>query len=242
MDVSPAPLFLLVHSPSVGPATWAPVAQSLAARGRQSRLPDLTRVAAADDPPFWPDVVDAVLAGIADVPADRPLAVVAHSNAGLFVPLLCRAVGRPVAGCVFVDAALPVPDDDHPVVDAAGLAWLTGIAGPDGRLPRWTDWYAADVVAGLLPEPAMRDRVVAEQPRLPLSYYRQRIPAPAGWRDLPAMYLVFCDAYRAQADTAARLGWPVRRLPGEHLHQVVDPEGVTKLIIAAVDDFPVLTN
>jgi hypothetical protein len=238
-----APLLLLVHSPSVGPATWGPVAACLADRGRESRVPDLTRVAVHDSPPFWPGVVDGVLEGVAGVAAGRALVIVAHSNAGLFVPLIRQAVRQRVAGCVFVDAALPVPDGgETPIVDEEDQAWLAERADGEGRLPRWTDWYDQGVVTAMLPDPRVRERVVEEQPRLPLSYYRQRVPAPAGWDEGPATYVLFSEAYREKAEQARRRGWAVRELAGEHVHQVVDPEGVAELIIAAADDFSGSSN
>jgi len=33
------------------------------------------------------------------------------------------------------------------------------------------------------------------------------------------------------ADEARARGWPVTHLPGEHLHQVVDPVGVAEALI-----------
>lgn len=38
------PIFVLVHSPSVGPSTWHPVAEQLAAAGHQVRVPSLLHV------------------------------------------------------------------------------------------------------------------------------------------------------------------------------------------------------
>jgi hypothetical protein len=75
---------------------------------------------------------------------------------------------------------------------------------------------------------------VAEQPRLPLAYYEQSLPVPAAWASVPAAYLRFSDGYRAEADRAAQAGWPVDHLPGEHLHQMVDPIAVTDRILALV--------
>ena len=51
MDVT----FVLVHSPSVGPLTWAPVQQRLQAAGQHTIVPSLVGVA-DEGPPFWPAV------------------------------------------------------------------------------------------------------------------------------------------------------------------------------------------
>ena len=55
--------FVLIHSPSVGPRTWQPVAHRLAELGWETAVPSLLHVA-DDGPPFWPRVVDAVPAGL----------------------------------------------------------------------------------------------------------------------------------------------------------------------------------
>ncbi len=72
----------------------------------------------------------------------------------------------------------------------------------------------------------LRAAVTAEQPRLPLSYYTEQVPAPDEWAGHRCGYLVFSEAYAHEADEARRRGWTVHSLPGEHLHQIVDPAGV----------------
>jgi hypothetical protein len=223
------PLFVLVHSPSVGPATWRPVADELRARGHDTLVPSLLRVGSGG-PPYWPRVVEEVRSALANPPPDRPVVLVVHSNAGLFLPVIRAALSRPVAASVFVDAALPSVNGPTPVVDRDQFEALRGLADETGRLPRWTDWYDEAVVAALLPDPAVRRIVVGEQPRLPLDYYAQTIPVPAGWADHPCGYLLFGPPYDGLASTAADRGWAVRTVPGQHLHQVVDPPAVAAAI------------
>lgn len=88
------PVFVLVHSPSVGPPTWAPVATQLEARDWRSVVPSLRDVAAAG-PPFWPRVVDDVIAAMSGLDAIEPVVLVAHNNAGLFMPLLVSNASVP---------------------------------------------------------------------------------------------------------------------------------------------------
>ncbi|WP_338697731.1 alpha/beta hydrolase [Streptomyces sp. Q6] len=228
------PVFVLVHSPSVGPSTWHPVAEWLAGQGYGVRVPSLQRIGAGD-PPFWPQVADAVRAAVQDVPADRPVVLVAHSNAGLFLPTIRAGLGgRAVAGSVFVDAALPDPAGRTPVAEPAFLEFLRPMA-VDGRLPRWTDWWDDADIDPMFPDPVTRRTIVEEQPRLPLSYYEQHIPVPDGWDDHPCSYLLFGPPYEDLADAARARGWRVARLPGEHLHQVVDPAGTARLIVELAD-------
>lgn len=224
------PVFVLVHSPSVGPSTWDPVARELAAAGREVRVPSLLNVCSGD-PPFWPRVAGAVRDDLdAHAPAGTPVALVAHSNAGLFLPVIRAGLGRPVTASVFVDAGLPARSGSTPVAPPDFLEFLRPRA-VDGVLPRWTDWWDEADVAPMFPDPATRRTIVEEQPTLPLSYYEQRIPVPEGWDDHPCSYLLFGPAYEDAAAEARARGWRVAHLPGEHLHQVVDPVRTARHLI-----------
>ena len=224
------PVFVLVHSPSVGPSSWRPVAERLEGAGYQVRVPSLLEVGSGG-PPFWPAVVAAVRDDLSEVPADRPLVLVAHSNAGLFLPAVRVALAHPVVGSVFVDAALPARAGSTAVAPPELLDFLRPKA-VDGRLPRWTDWWDEADVAPMFPDPRLRRILVEEQPRLPLSYYEQRVPVPAGWDDHPCAYLLFGPPYEEPAAEACDRGWRVAHLPGEHMHQTVDPAGTARHLLA----------
>jgi len=218
-------MFVLIHSPLVGPLTWQPVAAELRAAGHQVVLPSLLSVATAD-PPFWPAVVDLVCSA---VPAAGPLVLVPHSNAGLFVPLIREALGDREVATVFVDGRLPAASGSTSMARPGFLGHLRGLAGPDGRLPRWTEWWGDADLSPLFPDPGTRAAVVEDQPRLPLAYFEQQVPVPAGW-DHPCAYLRFSAAYDGEAADAAGRGWPVADLPGQHLHQIVDPAGTAETL------------
>ncbi|MGW0485733.1 alpha/beta fold hydrolase [Nonomuraea sp. NPDC003214] len=224
--------FVLVHSPSVGPFTWAPVAAALERRGHTAVVPDLTGVTAGPAP-YWPRVVAAVRDAVQETaPGGGPLVLAAHSNAGLFVPVIKEGLGERVVACVFADAHLPPPrglvrpgQDDF-------LPFLRELAGADGLLPRWTDWWDEQDVAPMFPpDAAARARVEAEQPRLPLAFYTDPVPVPAGWDAVRCSCLWYGPPYDTVADDARRRGWPVLHAPGLHLHQLVDPEGVTAALL-----------
>ncbi|MBB4791947.1 alpha/beta fold hydrolase [Streptomyces nodosus] len=222
-------VFVLVHSPSVGPSTWHPVAEHLTAAGHRVRVPSLPRLDTGA-PPFWPRIADAVRDDLRQVPTDTPVTLVAHSNAGLFLPVIRSGLEHPVAGSVFVDAALPARTGSTPVAPPELLEFLRPMA-VDGRLPRWTDWWDEADVAPMFPDPAVRRTVVEEQPTLPLSYYEQHIPVPDGWDDHPCSYLLFGPPYDDLAAEARTRGWPVAHLPGAHLHQTVDPAGTARHLL-----------
>lgn len=223
-------LFVLVHSPVVGPSTWAPVAERLTSLGRAAIVPSLLDVGESD-PPFWPRVVAEVGRQLAGTPADQPLVLVAHSNAGVFVPVIRQGLRWPVACSIFADATVPTQGGPTPTAGEDFLPFLRGLADADGRLPRWTDWWEGEDLTGLFPGPRTRDLVTAELPRLPLAYYQEQVPAPDGWDDHPCRYLQFSPAYEGEAHKAAQRGWPVQTLPGEHLHQLADPDGVAKALL-----------
>ena len=222
------PVFVLVHSPSVGPTTWAPVAERLRALGHEAVVPSLLDVGKGD-PPFWPRVVEAVASAGRD--SYQPVLLVAHSNAGVFVPLLATEAVGPVHGCLFVDAALPARQGSTPLAPTELVDFLRGKVADDGRLPRWTDWWDDEDVTELFPDAATQAAVIAEQPRLPLAYYEERVPVPAGWDETRCGYLLFGPPYDEVAADASDRGWLVEVLPGAHLHQLVDPDATADRLI-----------
>ncbi|MEU4539534.1 alpha/beta hydrolase [Streptosporangium sp. NPDC023825] len=223
------PIFVLVHSPSVGPSTWHPVANHLTAAGYQVRVPSLLCIGAGA-PPFWPPIVDAVRNDLRQVSADSPITLVAHSNAGLFLPAIRSGLDQPVTSSIFVDAALPARIGPTPVTSPELLEFLRPMA-VNGRLPRWTDWWNEADVAPMFSDPMVRQTVIEEQPTLPLSYYEQHIPVPDGWDDHPCSYLLFGPPYDDIAAEARERGWRVAHLPGAHLHQIIDPAGTARHLI-----------
>jgi len=160
--------------------------------------------------------------------------LVAHSNAGLFVPVIRKALHHPVLACVFVDASLPARTGETPVAAPEFLPTLERLPDSHGLLPPWTDWFDETDVAPMFPDEPTRHRITTEQPRLPLSFYQQRIPVPAAWDDRPTAYILFGPPYDAQAAEARTRGWPVHELPGAHLHQIVAPTPTTDLLLTTI--------
>ena len=224
---------VLVHSPAVGPGTWVPVARVLQALGHDAVVPDLRHVAAGS-PPYWPRAAATVAEAMGQLDEPGGVVLVAHSNAGLLMPTIAAASPRPVLGAVHVDAALPAKPGPSAAAPATMLEMLRAMAGPDGRLPRWTDWWPAEDVAALVHDTQVRDEIVAEQPRLPLDYYEQLLPVPAAWWSVPMAYLRLSEAYDEELAAAELSGWPTARMSGQHLHAVVDPVGVADALLDLV--------
>jgi hypothetical protein len=152
----------------------------------------------------------------------------------VFLPVIRAAVRQPVAASVFVDARLPAREGATTLAEGEFLDFLKGLVQPDGRLPRWTDWWAGEDLTPLFPDEQTRRVVTEEQPRLPLSYFEEPVPVPAGWADHPCGYLLFGPPYEPIADEARERGWPVVHLPGGHLHQIVNPAAVAGALVAFV--------
>lgn len=217
MDV---PVWVLLPSPLLGPAVWRGVGDVLRSRGL-----DVVHVPAPDRAPATAE--QALVPMLAAIPTDRPVVLVPHSNAGLFVPSLIRE--RDVQGSVFVDAGLPPSSSPYAVTDQQFKEFLAGIADDDGVLPLWTDWWGDGAV--LFPDDESRAAVVADQLRLPLAYFDTELTFDEGWDDRSCSYLAFGETYADEYAFASLRGWEVERLPGDHLHMLADPAGVADAIV-----------
>jgi hypothetical protein len=214
--------FALLPSPFLGPAVWSPVAAELRRLGHRVVAPRFG-IAAPASPAL---VLDELLA---QLPADQPLVLVPHSNAGLYAPTL-TTLTRATA-VVFVDAILPADSGQVEVAPARLLDAVRDRADDDGLLPVWTSWWAEDDVAPLFPDDSVRRRVESEQRRVPLAYLKATVHVPAGWHRVPGGYLAFGSTYAEEQALASTLGWPVVTLPGRHLHMLVDPPAVAAEIV-----------
>jgi hypothetical protein len=232
--------FVLVHAPVLGPATWSPVAAELARHGHQVTVPALAGFADAG-PPYVERLIDRTRAQLGHPGAGRVVLVV-HSGAGVFAPYLAEAAGADAV--IFADASLPpsapaqsAPDQsasDGParVIDAEFLPVLQGIAA-DGIVPPWPRWWPAEELAPLYPDDATRASVNAEAAPMPLAFFEELLPGvPPSWHTRQPAYLRFSEGYAETARRADALSWPVRELPGEHLHMLVDPAGVAAALNA----------
>ncbi|WP_203710444.1 alpha/beta hydrolase [Asanoa siamensis] len=220
--------YVLLHSPLVGPSTWAPVARRLP----DAVVPSFLHLQHAE-PPFWPLVAEATAAAVEAMPAGTEVVLVAHSNAGRFMPVVVDALDHNVRACVFVDASLPARGGGGatPAV-APALLEVVRHKAEDGHLPPWSQWWDPADIAPMFPDAETMRRIAAEEPRLPLSFFEQSIPVPAGWDDRLCGYLGFGrdDTDDDKASDARARGWRTEHLRGRHLHQLVDPDAVARII------------
>lgn len=212
--------YALLGSLFLGPEVWEPTADALRDLGHAASV--LTTIG---------DTPDEVLAQFAaELPVVEDVVLVPHSNAGLYVAGLAGCSG--VSGVVFVDALLPGPAARTPVAPTELVAWLAPRVDAAGLLPAWTSWWPDSDVAELFTGPDQRVVVEAGQRRVPASYLSGVVPTPAGWERLPGAYVGFGDAYTEEQARARALGWPVRVLPGRHLHPLVAPVAVAAQVAA----------
>jgi pimeloyl-ACP methyl ester carboxylesterase len=221
---------MFVHSPLVGPATWRAVAGRCAAAGWQAAVADLMP-AVAGPGPYQPAIATAVARAAAGL--DRPVVLVGHSGAGPLLPGVAAAMPAPVRALVYVDAGLPYPGRTWFETAPVDLVTrLTGLA-VDGWLPPWHEWVAPEVLARVLPEPAVRAGFTAELRPLPLAYFQEPMPAVT-WPG-PAGYLLLSEAYRDEAVRAAAQGMPVVEHRSQHLAMLDDPDAVTAALRELID-------
>jgi hypothetical protein len=191
---------------------------------------------ASGGPPYTPRLVGRV-AGQVRCGEGDDVVLVAHSGAGVFVPHLLAALAAGSAGgaggatAVFADASLPRQADPGTVVEAGFLPYLRELAS-GGMVPPWPRWWPEEDLAPLFGDQATREAVYGEADPLPLAFFEERLPTlPGGWPPGRAAYLAFSEPYRREAAEAARAGWPVRELAGEHLHMLVRPAEVAAAIM-----------
>lgn len=220
--------FVLIHSPLVGPLTWELVAAELRRRGHTAVVPSLTDSTASPEP-LWRQHAALADEAVAGLPEAAPLNIVGHSGAGWLLPAIGAALGRPVAAYLFVDAQLPLAPGGSPEPLPPELLQLLNAGG---RYPNWRD----DDLREEIPDPALRARLLRElQPR-GRDYFETPVPLPAGWPDAPAAYLRFSPHYAPQFERARALGWPTHELPGGHFQLLVDPAGVSDVLLALAQE------
>jgi hypothetical protein len=83
----------------------------------------------------------------------------------------------------------------------------------------------------LVPDLDRRAAVVAELPRVPLSYFDGPVPMPTGWSKVGCAYILLSEAYRSDAAEAAARDWPVVELLGGHLDIVMRPGDIADALV-----------
>ena len=200
---------VLASSPVVGPLALQPLADALRADG------------VAVVTPFAHIDIDRYVDAAAQSSPEGSFVLVGYSAAGPRLSAVAERT-RP-AGLVFMDARLPVdgvaPDAEQPFREL-----LDSLPLDDGMLPPWPSWWPDGVMERLCPDTDLRRCFAAECPPVPRSMFSTPIPAPSV--DLPSAFLAFGEGYVDQSEIAEQHGWPVARLPLNHLAPMVAPGDV----------------
>ena len=217
------PHLLVLPSPFLGPAPYEPMV---------SALSDLGYTASVAPSSGSPDALELVASWSALARELGDVVLVPHSNAGYLAPAVSAGCGGlPV---VFVDAALPMTEGTTRLAPPELRDWLASLAGPDGRLPRWTRWWDRADLADVLPGPWL-DRLDAVLPEIPLAYVDPEVPVPADWERGRRAYLALGSTYADEWALAERHDWPRRRLDhAQHLHLLVAAEETAGVVAALI--------
>jgi hypothetical protein len=214
--------FTLVHSPLVGPLSWSAIQVELRKRGHEVQVPSLVSAATSGS---WQACVDAAVGGAAT--GDNAV-LVGHSGAGALLPVIADRIDPRPGRLVFVDAILP-PESGERSVSAPLLQHLRRIE-TEGRLPPWSEWFGPGIMEELIPDDDLRSAVVADMPKLPLSYFEDVIPVPSGWARTRCRYVLLSEAYREEAAEATSRGWQVCEDLGTHLDILTRPVEIADLL------------
>ena len=230
-------VYVLIHSPLVGPLTWSLVATEMRQRGLHVLVPVLKDSSDSREP-FWKQHAESVSWALAEVPNDSSLTLVAHSGAGPLLPAIGQRLLHPVSAYVFVDAGIPRDGasrlDLMKSEDPEWAAQFQEYLERGGQFPNWSN----DDLMEVIPEKDVRDQMIAEfQPRA-LDFFIETLPVFDGWPDAPCAYIQCSARYEGQAAQAQQAGWHVYKLEAGHFHMLVEHKAVTDMIIKAVNELP----
>ena len=225
-----APRLVLLHSPLLGPASWRATAAALSALGVAAERPAWPRLSSVAHA-YYPTLAASLAASI-DGAGPGPVVLAAHGGAGPLIPALAAALRAPVAGAVFVDALLPHPGRSWFDTAPAQMRDQLRAGAQMGQLPPWDDWWPPGALERLVPDEAARTALIDELEPLPLAYFEERAPAAA--LEAPGAYLQLSASYEEEARLAGRQGWPVVRLPLNHLAPVTLPQAVAGALASLV--------
>jgi Alpha/beta hydrolase family len=220
--MKPRPDLVLVTGPMVGASSWAPTAEQLRAAGWRVHVPDILSANGALPP--W-HALSAHYAKLLSL--DNPPILVGHSLATVVVADL--AVRVPARGLIMVDGEIPPASGPVPPGRESFRAFVSGLAGDDGGLPRWSDWWRDHPRRALtgIDELAHDANAFAlftnDQPRVPAAWFDDTIDL-APWAHNPAGYIQTSGFYDHSAEDAEARGWPLLRLQGTHLHPALQPD------------------
>ncbi len=226
-------VYILIHSPLVGPLTWSLVADEMRQRGIDVVVPTLVDSPNSGES-FWKQHAESVSQALANIPKDAFVILVAHSGAGPLLPAIGEALPNPVNAYIFADAGLPRDGATRlDLMQSEESDWAKQFQEHlenGGRFPNWS----FDDLQEIIPDEELREQMVAEIHPRALDFFTEPIPVFEGWPDAPCIYVLFSEPYKRAAIEARQLSWPTYELEAGHFHMLVDAKAVTDLIVESV--------
>jgi hypothetical protein len=222
--------FVLVAGPLVRGSSWESAAEHLRGAGCHVQVPDILAYHAS--PPAWSTWTQSLLDHI--VPSSQ-LIVVGHSSAShLAVDLATRL---PMRGVIIVDGDVPPSHGAASPVRPALHDHVKNLAGADGTLPIWSQWFFGDArraslvgIDILARDPVAFAQFESELPKMHVDWFDDTIELPR-WDHVPAGFIQTSTIYDHAAAEAQRRAWPVTRLNGTHLHPMLRPAETADAIL-----------
>jgi pimeloyl-ACP methyl ester carboxylesterase len=214
------PDLVLVTGAMVGASSWKPTADRLRASGWRVHVPDVLAISGAL--PRWRELTAqyAKLLSLDEAPV-----LVGHSLATIVIADL--AAKMPVRGLIMLDGEIPPASGPIAPGSDRFRKFVAGVADPDGRLPRWSDWgHPRRHLIGIDELAEDTDAFATfekDQPRVSLAWFDDVIDL-VPWTHIPSGFIQTSALFDHAADEAGRRGWPVMRIEGTHLHPTLQPD------------------
>jgi hypothetical protein len=190
-------------------------------------VPDL-RGALTGPRPQWRAILDLAIAAASSVDV-----IVAHSGAGVLMPLLAEQLSPEVVA--FVDAVVPGDGLTYQASDPF-IEFVDSLSHDGPLLPPWHEWWGDDVTARLIPDGDLRDQIAADTPRVPRSFYDDPVPLPSSWMTRHGCsFLQLSPAYDDDRARAEAYEWPTARMAGQHLDVAVKPFAVGESLMSLIE-------
>jgi hypothetical protein len=225
-------MFVLIHSPLVGPLTWKLVADQMRRRNIEVSVPTLIDSSDSNQP-FWKQHAASVSAALTQIPKNSFVTLIAHSGAGPLLPAIRQSIPNPINAYVFVDAGIPRNGASRlDLMRSEDPEWAAQLQQELERGERFPNWNIHDLQEALPDEPLRRQMAAEIRPR-GLSFFTEPIPVFDGWPDAPCVYIRFSPPYERSVAHARQAGWSTSELEAGHFHMLVDAETVTDMILEA---------
>lgn len=226
-------IYVLVHSPLVGPLTWTLVADHMRQRGLDVLIP-LLKDSTDSKEPFWKQHADSVSVALTQIPKESSITLVAHSGAGPLLPAIRGSLTNPVNTYVFVDAGIPRNGATRlDLMKSEDPEWASQFQAELERGEHFPSW-SFDDLQEVIPDESLRRQMVAEIRPRGLDFFTEPIPVFDGWPDAPCIYIQISTPYEKPAAQAREAGWLTYELEAGHFHMLIDPAAVTDLMTKAV--------